>query len=207
MAATKYSYSIADDFPATGFNSDRMVEDIEESAIVTALDRIASSGDNVDIWFVDALSAGDKTILDGDTSNPAGGLIAAHTGAPLPGLKKLTTNLCFASNDDPWIKHGDAAAEVKAQFIFEGTKALGVPKVIYALVEQDTGVTGRITIYDYDNSKQIAQVSDSSSTPTIKDLGTLSNLPTEKAIWEIHLERTAGTGTNKTKIGALYIGT
>ena len=91
MAATKYTYSIADDFPATGFNSDRLVADIQESAIATDLSRIASSGDTVDIWFADALSAGDKTILDGDTSDPAGGLIAAHSGTqPREALNVVT---------------------------------------------------------------------------------------------------------------------
>jgi hypothetical protein len=83
MAATKYTYSIADDFPATGLASDRLAQEIGESSIVTALDRIDTSGDVCDIWFKDALSSADKTTLDGDTTDPAGGLIAAHDGEPL----------------------------------------------------------------------------------------------------------------------------
>lgn len=84
MAATKYIYSIADDFPATGLASDRLVKEISESVITIALDKITTSDDVCDIWFKDALPAADKTILDGDTSEPAGGLIAAHSGEPLP---------------------------------------------------------------------------------------------------------------------------
>lgn len=84
MAATKYTYSIANDFPATGLASDRLAQEITESAITTALDKIYTSGDTCDIWFKDALSVADETILDGDTSSPAGGLIAAHSGEPLP---------------------------------------------------------------------------------------------------------------------------
>lgn len=83
MAATKYTYSIANDFPATGLASDRLAQEISESAITIALDKIATSDDVCDIWFKDALPAADKTILDGDTSAPAGGLIAAHSGEPL----------------------------------------------------------------------------------------------------------------------------
>lgn len=79
MAETTYTYSIADDFPATGLNSSRLKLEIEQSAIITALDRIDTDGDVCNIIFKDALSAGDKTILDGDTTAPAGGLIAAHT--------------------------------------------------------------------------------------------------------------------------------
>lgn len=84
MAETKYTYSIADDFPEAGIASDRLAQDIQNSSIVTALDRIGTSGDVCDIYFKDALSAADKTTLDGDTTNPAGGLIAAHSGEHLP---------------------------------------------------------------------------------------------------------------------------
>lgn len=85
MAETTYSYSIADDFPATGLDPSRMVQDIQQSAIVTALERIDVAGDDCDIIFKDALSAGDKTLLDNDATGPSGGLIAAHTGVALIG--------------------------------------------------------------------------------------------------------------------------
>lgn len=84
MAATNYSYSIASDFPATGLASDRLASEITASSIVTALDKITTSGDTCNIWFKDALSSADQTTLDGDTTGPAGGLIAAHSGEPLP---------------------------------------------------------------------------------------------------------------------------
>jgi hypothetical protein len=80
MAATKYTYSVSTDF--TGLSSgydvpatDKLESEIQTSAIVIALDYIATSGDDCDIWFKDALSAGDETILDG--------LVAAHDGVPL----------------------------------------------------------------------------------------------------------------------------
>lgn len=82
MAETKYPYSTAVDFPSGEINKERLVEDIQASSIITALDRIDVVGDLVEIVFKAALSAGDKTLLDGDTSNPAGGLIAAHNGTP-----------------------------------------------------------------------------------------------------------------------------
>jgi len=84
MATTNYVYSVANDFPATGLASDRLAQEIQESSIVTALDRIDTSEDVCNIYFKDALSAADKTTLDGDTTNPAGGLLAAHSGEPLP---------------------------------------------------------------------------------------------------------------------------
>ena len=78
MPATKYTYSIAGDFPGGAVNTSKLDAEIRNSAIVTAIGRITTSGDIIDIWFKDALSSGDKTVLDGDTTGPAGGLIAAH---------------------------------------------------------------------------------------------------------------------------------
>lgn len=76
MPATKYTYSIQNDFPNHKVATDRLTQEIQQSAIVIALDYISTSGDNCDIWFKDALSVGDVTILDG--------IVAAHSGEPLP---------------------------------------------------------------------------------------------------------------------------
>lgn len=85
MALTEYTYTIAADFPGGVLNNPgRLVDEIRASAIVTALDHIDTAEGVCSIWFKDALSAGDKTLLDGDTSDPAGGLIAAHNDAPGP---------------------------------------------------------------------------------------------------------------------------
>jgi hypothetical protein len=84
MAATTYTYSIADDFPGGAVNTAKLHAEIQASAIVTALEGINTSGDVIEIVFKDALSAGDKTILDGDTTGPAGGLIAAHDNTASP---------------------------------------------------------------------------------------------------------------------------
>jgi hypothetical protein len=83
MAATKYTYSVSGDFPNQKVDVNRLTKEIRESAIVTALDYIDVSGDDCDIWFKDALSGGDQTILDG--------IVAAHSGEPLPDAAKPVT--------------------------------------------------------------------------------------------------------------------
>lgn len=75
MAATKYTFALSS-FPNGTCATDRLQQEIRASEIVTALDRIDTAASDVDIWFRDALSAGDETIL--------GALVAAHSGAPLP---------------------------------------------------------------------------------------------------------------------------
>lgn len=86
MAETTYTYSIEDDMPNGAVNIVTLQDEIQASAIVTAIARIQTNPDGddedqLDIVFKDALSTGDKTILDGDTADPAGGLLAAHDNA------------------------------------------------------------------------------------------------------------------------------
>ena len=68
MAETKYSY-------AKECDSNRLTQEISDSAIITALDRIERVT-TTDIWFKAALSGGDETILSS--------LVTAHVNTPLP---------------------------------------------------------------------------------------------------------------------------
>lgn len=87
--ASLYAYNVWDDFPSGRVNLSRFQEEILASTgIVTALDRIDTAGGVktkntlisgvINIYFDSALSASEKTELDGDIAGPAGGLIAAH---------------------------------------------------------------------------------------------------------------------------------
>jgi hypothetical protein len=73
---TKYTYSIQADFPNHLVESTRLTLEVQASSIVTAIQHIDTGGDDCDIWFKDALVVGDKAVLDG--------LVAAHSGAPMP---------------------------------------------------------------------------------------------------------------------------
>lgn len=87
MAEQAYTYSISGDFPGSAVNVLKLADEITASAIITAIARVQGNPDGddtdrIDIVFKAPLSTGDKTILDGDTSAPAGGLIAAHDNTP-----------------------------------------------------------------------------------------------------------------------------
>ena len=73
---TDYIYSIQNDFPNHIVNTTSLLTSITSSAIVTALDNIASQGDVVTITFKASLSNDDETILNG--------IVAAHTGEASP---------------------------------------------------------------------------------------------------------------------------
>lgn len=77
-----YVYSIANDFPGgqfTGAISDRLNALINQEIPGDPLLNIGSDGVSVTITFQNSLTPAEKTILDGDQSNPAGGLIAKST--------------------------------------------------------------------------------------------------------------------------------
>lgn len=82
MPETTYNFSIAGDMPGGAVNEAKLVAEIQAAAITRALDGVSVNGDVLAITFKDALTVGDETILHGDTSNPAGGLLAAHDNSP-----------------------------------------------------------------------------------------------------------------------------
>lgn len=69
MAITEYDYT------KTPCAVDRLLQEIQLSAIVTAVDHINLLDDQLAIFFVSALSGGDVTILNG--------LVSAHSGVGL----------------------------------------------------------------------------------------------------------------------------
>lgn len=105
--ATTYTYSITNDFTAGYINPSRLQSDINSSAILTKLLSISTeggtssedqvTGGTLHISFEQDLSAEEKTILDGDTSEPAAGLLASHDGSEtlfnelITSTKEITT--------------------------------------------------------------------------------------------------------------------
>lgn len=88
MAETTYTYNITNDLPSGSCNPGKLHIEIDASSIVTSLLRVDTTGGiynkgqvtggTLNITFADALSAGEKTTLDGDLANPAGGLLASN---------------------------------------------------------------------------------------------------------------------------------
>lgn len=92
---------------------------------------------------------------------------------------------------------------VMSRFKFAGTDALGeIPSAI-KLVTSHTSTTANYRIYDLTNALVICElIGTTNALPEIVDLGTLSNLPTGEAIWEL---QAAETGPGKLYIDSLHI--
>ena len=72
MAATNYTYSIANDTANAAIHPRSLDAAIRSSTIVTAIEGLTTGGDVLTVTFKEALSAGDETEL--------GNLVGAHTG-------------------------------------------------------------------------------------------------------------------------------
>jgi hypothetical protein len=86
---TKYSF-------AKFCDSGRLAQEIGESAIVTALDRIEGSPTATDVWMKAELSEGDSTILTN--------LVTAHVATPLADFEIKTVALQSLPEPEPFAK-------------------------------------------------------------------------------------------------------
>lgn len=86
-----------------------------------------------------------------------------------------------------------ATYEAQIQWPFLGSTALGTPTGIKVTGEVAGGTTSKVRVYDVTNSQVICELTGiSNTTAQVLDLGTLSNVPTGAAVWEL---QSAGTGS------------
>ena len=100
MALTNYQYTISTAFPAGKVNGEYLQDTITFwSGITTAVSaiNIGVEPDKCDIWFVDALSAGDEAILDAVVAaHPGYGVAASVEGT----LTVVRTSLAIVTDAD-----------------------------------------------------------------------------------------------------------
>lgn len=82
--ATQFQFTISTDVVSGEVDEARLDEEIRNSSITIAIDGVSVAGDTLTIDFKADLSAGEETVLHGDTTGPAGGLVGGHSGEPLP---------------------------------------------------------------------------------------------------------------------------
>lgn len=96
--ATQFNFTISTDVIGGEVDAGRLEEEIRQSAISAALDGVDINGtDSLVIEFKTDLTAGEETILHGDTTGPAGGLVGNHVATP---LEEVTTVHLDAPTDD-----------------------------------------------------------------------------------------------------------
>lgn len=136
MPIADYAYTVATNFP-NGLFENNLTLEIQASSIVTALVNMSRASGVLTICFADALSAGEKTTLDNDQIDPAGGLIAAHD--PTPALEQTSTIqiATLASMATSKNNYGDPASAEYGIWRISSSQAVNVTGIRY-------GADGRI---------------------------------------------------------------
>ena len=80
------------------------------------------------------------------------------------------------------------------EFIYSGTSVEGAISAFYATLSVDSGATSyEARIYDVTNAQVIAEMTgQTNTTQQIKDYGTVSNLPSGQALFQIQVKRVGG---------------
>lgn len=102
--------------------------------------------------------------------------------------------ITLSGNANNYLFAKSATYAVLTRFAFKGITALGSPTNIKAIIHVKTAAKpGDVRIYDLTNANAICEVTGISSlTPTLVDLGTLSNLPSGEAMFEVQAKDPLG---------------
>ena len=102
--------------------------------------------------------------------------------------------LNLSGNSQNYLFTKNATYTVLSRFIFRGTIALGTPTNIKIVAHVKTAAKpGDVKVYDLTNTETICEVTGINGTSSyIIDLGTISNLPSGEAIFEIQAKDPLG---------------
>jgi len=119
------------------------------------------------------------------TSAQVGAYTQAEVNTLVNGAKCIEITL--SGNANNYLLAKNTTYAVLTRFIFKGTTKLGSPTNIKAIVHVKTAAKpGDVRIYDLTNANVICEVTGISSlVPILVDLGTLSNLPSGEAMFEV----------------------
>ena len=109
---------------------------------------------------------------------------------------KITGNVINASGSEASDKTGTFTTFTK--FVYPGSNHIGTLHRACTITREGSGVTTEVRLQDITNSLTIASVTTTeAATDHISELTiTVSNIPTEIAIFEVQFRRATGTGNN-----------
>lgn len=124
---------------------------------------------------------------------------AAHRKALVKNIVGAHTNYGFTQ-----VTTKNATYTFATRFIYMGSTTTGIPTTALVIGGVDSTATMSIRIFDITNSLTIAEVTDVTViTPSIINLGTISNIPTGQAIFELQILKSAGPGPENVNIAAI----
>jgi len=178
---TTYTYSLSVDFGGN-IKEGQLHGEIVAAIVDTEFVGVNRSEDVVDLVFVDVLSGGDETILDT--------VVANHV--PVIGPSKY---IYYTYTPKTTKTNSTVYQRIGGPFRYGGANFMGTINQIEVISHMDTGMTSySVRLYDSTNEAIIAEATGLTNLlEGIVDLGTISDVPDEEAIFEIHAKRVGGT--------------
>ncbi|MHA2062821.1 MAG: hypothetical protein ACXABY_00330 [Candidatus Thorarchaeota archaeon] len=139
--------------------------------------------------------------------NPAHGIDTNKTSIELE--RGLDTQDSFPMGDtlSPWVVSQNSSWKDARLILYPGSIVKDVFRFRAILSTDHNTVEASVRIYDITNSQTIAEVNNVTFAEAdihyIVDLGNVSNVPEEQAIWTIQVRRDAGTGVRKVRLSTL----
>lgn len=179
MAAV-YTFSYSSDFKNQLSETDLVDEIKAEASITPNILRVDRDGDVISICFDSSLSAGEETTLNS--------IIQNYEHVP-----KIRYNGTIALRpEDSKFKNTDYS--VQDSCIYGGSETMGsIHKISGIGYMESNGLNYSIKIYDKTNNNVIAEKTFTNTTSNIITFDTISNVPTDESILELHLK----TGSKK----------
>lgn len=152
-----------------------------------------SKGVLVDDWWYD--TAGDATYLCTDNTTGAAVWEETSSSEVVNLAKKGIFQVTMTSQSNPYVTTASTTWVVLARFYYQGSDVIGaISKInVVAAVVSGAGF-GSFQLYDATNLQTVAQAVDiiTGAAFASYDVGTVSNIPTGPAIFEIRGARSAG---------------
>ena len=154
------------------------------------------------VQTVDPTAITNKSLVDAATgdhiliadASDSGNLkkVTAQTIADLAaGSTTNDINYAYGTGNSSGFIMASTSFAVNRTFRFGGTTALGTPSAI-TIIAFNNNTSSDAKVYDLTNSLEICTVNFTNGSFAIIDMGTLSNLPTGEAIWELQTQHTGG---------------
>lgn len=187
-----YTYSLVNDFGGN-LNSSQLHQEIADSISISQnILRVDTIGDVVKIVFEDALSAGEQTILSS--------LVSTHVAIVEDEYSKL---IKLVPRDK---KINNTSYSREDTFVYDGTNNIEEIKKITLVSNMDVGVSNySVKIFDTTNVLPIIEETFTNTVESIIDITNITNLPTEKAIFELLVKKEGGNVTKYAHIDSITI--
>lgn len=181
---TTYTKSLPSDFSGN-LHGEQLKKEINSTIITPNCIVVKNTGDDVDIIFESALSAGQQTTLDNLISNHS-----PNNNTPKNNLFTYTPRTTYSSSL--------VYQRVGGPFKYQGSDNVGNIDYIEVVAYKDALPTSYdVRIYDSTNGTVLAESTGLTNTDEqIIDLGTISNIPSGPSLLEVQVKQSGGTTKN-----------